>query len=105
MTDAEWEAMVERAMRSICGATYDDYFSGYPEDDVPPRAKWIEDHWRDFRVEAVAALTAIGAREMVDALQVLLDCPDIADNDHKDEETHAAERMGRAVVAKARGRQ
>lgn len=33
------------------------------------------------------------------ALRTLLDCPDIADNDDKDEETHAAERVARAALA------
>lgn len=32
------------------------------------------------------------------AVRSLLDCPDIADNDHKDEETHAAERFARAAL-------
>jgi hypothetical protein len=34
-----------------------------------------------------------------EALRTLLDCPDIADNDHKDEETHAAERVARAALS------
>lgn len=33
--------------------------------------------------------------ELEAAIRGLLDCPDIADNDHKDEETHAAERAAR----------
>lgn len=37
-------------------------------------------------------------QQLVRAIQALLDCPDIADNDHKDEETHAAERMARAAI-------
>lgn len=36
---------------------------------------------------------------IVAALKGLLDCPDIADNDHKDEETHAAERVARAALS------
>lgn len=31
-------------------------------------------------------------------LRGLLDCPDIADNDYKDEETHAAERAARKAL-------
>ena len=33
------------------------------------------------------------------AIRGLLDCPDIADNDYKDEETHAAERQARAALS------
>lgn len=40
---------------------------------------------------------------LVEAIRALLDCPDIADNDYKDEETHAAERLARAALAKVRG--
>ena len=32
----------------------------------------------------------------------LLNCPDIADNDYKDEETHAAERRARSLLNKDR---
>lgn len=35
---------------------------------------------------------------MEKAIRLLLDCPDIADNDDKDEETHAAERFARAAL-------
>lgn len=38
------------------------------------------------------------------ALRGLLDCPDIADNDYKDEETHAAERAARALLRDLEGR-
>lgn len=54
------------------------------------------------RDEANARLIA-AAPELLAALRALLDCPDIADNDHKDEETHAAERMARAAITKAGG--
>jgi hypothetical protein len=47
--------------------------------------------------EAVAEKDAEIARFRA-AIQSLLDCPDIADNDHKDEETHEAERKARAAL-------
>jgi len=37
------------------------------------------------------------------ALRLLVDSPDIADNDYKDEETIAAERLALAALRKARG--
>ena len=40
--------------------------------------------------------------ELEAGLRGLLDCPDIADNDYKDEETHAAERVARSLLNKDR---
>ncbi len=51
--------------------------------------------WR--RAQPTSAL-ASDARKITEALSELLDCPDIADNDYRDEETHEAERNGRSVL-------
>ena len=54
--------------------------------------------------EAAAAIQPLVARiaELEAGLRGLLDCPDIADNDYKDEETHAAERVARSLLNKDR---
>lgn len=51
--------------------------------------------------QARARIAALEAQlaEARKALRGLLDCPDIADNDYKDEETHAAERAARRALA------
>lgn len=53
---------------------------------------------------AAAAIQSLVARnaELEAGLRGLLDCPDIADNDYKDEETHAAERVARSLLNKDR---
>lgn len=43
--------------------------------------------------------------DLVKALREMLACPDIADNDRKKEETHAAERLARAAIARATAEQ
>lgn len=52
--------------------------------------------------EAASLIQSLTARiaELEAAIRGLLDCPDIADNDFKDEETHAAERAARALLNK-----
>ena len=40
------------------------------------------------------------SKKTITPAEGLLDCPDIADNDHKDEETHVAERAARALLSK-----
>ena len=53
------------------------------------------------RVPPIQSLVArIG--ELEAGLHGLLNCPDIADNDYKDEETHAAERRARSLLNKDR---
>lgn len=54
--------------------------------------------------EAAAAIQSLVARnaELEAGLRGLLDCPDIADNDYNDEETHAAERVARSLLNKDR---
>lgn len=52
----------------------------------------------DQRNRDLIAAEADKAR-LSEALRTLLDCPDIADNDDKDEETHAAERVARAALS------
>lgn len=56
---------------------------------------------RSMLAKVADEMDALSARcgEMERALRALLDCPDIADNDHKDEETHAAERTARAALS------
>lgn len=51
------------------------------------------------------ALKMAAAPDMFEALRGLLSCPDIADNDYKDEETHEAERIARAALTRATGGQ
>jgi len=53
---------------------------------------------------ALTAIQSLVARiaELEAGLRGLLDCPDIADNDYKDEETHAAERVARSLLNKDR---
>lgn len=52
------------------------------------------------RDEAASLIQSQAARisALEAAIRGLLDCPDIADNDHKDEETHAAERAARSLL-------
>ncbi len=54
--------------------------------------------------QAATAIQSLVARnaELETGLRGLLDCPDIADNDYKDEETHAAERRARSLLNKDR---
>lgn len=54
------------------------------------------------RDEAASLIQSQAARiaELEAGIRGLLDCPDIADNDHKDEETHVAERAARALLNK-----
>lgn len=54
--------------------------------------------------EAAAAIQSLAARnaELEMGMRGLLDCPDIADNDYNDEETHAAERVARSLLNKDR---
>lgn len=53
---------------------------------------------------AATAIQSLVARigELEAGLHGLLNCPDIADNDYKDEETHAAERRARSLLNKDR---
>ncbi len=53
---------------------------------------------------ALTTIQSLVARnaELEAGLRGLLDCPDIADNDYKDEETHAAERVARSLLNKDR---
>ncbi len=55
--------------------------------------------------DAATTIIALRARveELEGAVRDLLDCPDIADNDHKDEETHAAERRARKTLGGSNG--
>lgn len=50
--------------------------------------------------ESASLIQSQAARivELEAAIRGLLDCPDIADNDYKDEETHAAERAARRAL-------
>ena len=54
------------------------------------------------RDEAASLIQSLTARiaELEAGIRGLLDCPDIADNDHKDEETHVAERAARSLLNK-----
>lgn len=54
----------------------------------------VDAEWQT-RAEAAEADKA----RLSEALRTLLYCPDIADNDDKDEETHAAERVARAALS------
>jgi hypothetical protein len=53
---------------------------------------------------ALTTIQSLVARiaELEAGLHGLLNCPDIADNDYKDEETHAAERVARSLLNKDR---
>lgn len=66
----------------------------------------VEDCFLQSPLFAKAATTiqSLVARnaELETGLRGLLDCPDIADNDYKDEETHAAERRARSLLNKDR---
>lgn len=64
-------------------------------------ARIRENKAEDARIHEQMLRHAAEAREarLSEALRTLLDCPDIADNDHKDEETHAAERVARAALS------
>ena len=57
----------------------------------------------NLATEAASRITSDATRiaELRKAIRALLDCPDIADNDHKDEETHAAERLARKALEDA----
>ena len=76
---------------------YIEYLSDEPWSPENPGVKYV-------RADIHASLTAdkerleARAAELEKAVQALLDCPDIADNDYKDEETHAAERLARATL-------
>lgn len=52
----------------------------------------------EHRAASLIQSQAARIAELEAAIRGLLDCPDIADNDHKDEETHAAERAARAIL-------
>lgn len=79
----------------------DDYQGDWIECPSDSLMRWLGRNVR-VREEAASALRALSVRneELERALRALLDCPDIADNDHKDEETHAAERRARAALSK-----
>ena len=70
------------------------------------RAIYIKRHPYTASVagDAIVATQSLAAHnaELDAGLRGLLDCPDIADNDHKDEETHAAERVARSLLNKDR---
>ncbi len=81
-------------------------------DDLAGLAERLESHMGRQEVAvlladcrtAAATIQSLAARnaELEAGLRGLLDCPDIADNDYKDEETHAAERVARSLLNKDR---
>lgn len=75
---------------SLNGGPYDKYHLASGIENLKSSCRAAE--------RKVAELEADKAR-LSEALRTLLDCPDIADNDHKDEETHAAERVARAALS------
>lgn len=97
-TGGPWEA--DKSYISAEG----DFLIFAPEDRDCYVAKVPVRECGDKEIARANARLIAAAPELLDALRGLLDCPDIADNDYKDEATHTAERMARAAIAKAEGR-
>lgn len=66
-----------------------DVLQNYVSDDGKLDARSLTNRLRDLEAEN---------ERLREAVRLLLCCPDIADNDHKDEETHSAERFARATL-------